>query len=149
MPPSNQILSRHEAFKYALVTSSARTSRSFKPAIKNANRTLSRETTFEYVIDPGVSVVCPPATNLAFRVKSVLTSKIIWHETNQRRFLTGSCLLGSYSVCGLPCNFHLRHFLAQGLSARSQFPSHRRWIVPLRQSSAHVCRTCGSFASIA
>ena len=42
---------------------------SLSTAIVSAMRTESRETTDEYVSVLGVSVICPPATNLALRRK--------------------------------------------------------------------------------
>mmetsp|Transcript_25480 Transcript_25480/g.60650 ORF Transcript_25480/g.60650 Transcript_25480/m.60650 type:complete len:323 (-) Transcript_25480:1969-2937(-) len=55
------------------------TLRSFNDAIVNIVRTLSRDTTLEYVSEAGVSVVCPPATNRDLHVPSILTSNIMWH----------------------------------------------------------------------
>ncbi len=76
--PSNHIFSQHGAFKLAFVTSPAKTSKSFNPAIRNASWMLSLDKTLEYVIDPGASVICPPATKRALRVKSILTSNVTW-----------------------------------------------------------------------
>jgi hypothetical protein len=65
-------------------------SSSFNPATRNASRTLLRDTTLEYVIDPGASVVCPPATNRALRVKSIFTSNITWHRISWYPIIDGS-----------------------------------------------------------
>ena len=49
--------------------------------MSNMILTESRDTTEEYVSAMGVSVVCPPATNLALHLKfsPIFTSNIIWH----------------------------------------------------------------------
>ena len=51
----------------------------FNAAIFKAVLTLSRETTEEYVIDDGASVVLPPATkrDLLQKLSHILTSNII------------------------------------------------------------------------
>ena len=55
--------------------------KSFKAASVKAIRTESRVRTYAYVIQSGISVVCPPATNFAFlrKFSSILTSNINWH----------------------------------------------------------------------
>ena len=69
--------SRQSAFKYALPISATRTSKSFNAATVNAILMLSHDITDDYVSNAGVSVICPPAANRAFQVKSILTSKIM------------------------------------------------------------------------
>ena len=76
-PAMNQIFSRHFAFRYALPISHDIMSKLFRAAIRNATFTLSLDTTLEYVSESGVSVMWPPATNLAFLVKSILTSNMM------------------------------------------------------------------------
>ena len=78
-PALVQIFSLHNAVRYAFWISHARMSRSFNAAIVRAIRTESLETTYEYVMEAGAVVVCPPPTSLALRLKfsPSLTSKII------------------------------------------------------------------------
>jgi hypothetical protein len=75
IPPSNQIFYTHGVFKYAFsklqaITSSLLIAASIKPI-----QMLSLEATLEYIITAKVLVVCPPAQNLAFLVKSILIPK--------------------------------------------------------------------------
>ena len=61
--------------------SHANISSPFSAAIVNAIRTESLETTYEYAIDAGAVVVCPPPTSHAFLQKfsPSLMSNIMWH----------------------------------------------------------------------
>ena len=89
-PPSNHIFSRHVALKNAILPSPVSTSRSIRLAMRNAKQTMSQETFLEYVIESGVSVVCPPALNLALWVKSIGTSKITWQRISWKPIIKGS-----------------------------------------------------------
>jgi hypothetical protein len=57
LPATNHIFFLQGAFKYALPMSQDIMSRPFSAAIRNAILTLSLDTTLEYVIDGGVSVI--------------------------------------------------------------------------------------------
>ena len=57
------------AHKYAFCISHATILRSFKAASVSVIRTESREMKNEYVIEAGVPILCPPATNLVFLLK--------------------------------------------------------------------------------
>ena len=57
-----------------------RTFKLFNAAIRNIIHTLSRLTTTEKVVYLGTSLfLCPPATSLAFLVRSNFTSKMTWY----------------------------------------------------------------------
>ena len=66
-------------YKKAFPISAAQMSRWFMAAIRNPIRTVSIPTTPEYMSSLGGSVRCPPATSLAFLLRSNLTSNIIWY----------------------------------------------------------------------
>ena len=76
-----QIFSWRGTFKYELSMSSAHTSIWNSVASMNTMRALSLDTTLEYVIDTGGSVIWMPATSLSLQVNSpyISMSKIIWH----------------------------------------------------------------------
>ena len=57
-----------------------------------------------------VSVVCPPATNLALRVKSILTSKIIWYCISWNACSGVTLLIRSF-----PNNFYHIYCLTQSI----------------------------------
>ena len=79
MPASVQILSLHLAIRCTLPISHANISKSFKDASRNKILTLSLNTTLEYVIHGGGTVVWPSATNLALleNFPSILILNII------------------------------------------------------------------------
>jgi hypothetical protein len=79
LPHTVYTFSWHGAFKYAPCMSADKTSILLKEASSKEIRTLSRETTLAYVCFVGGLVTCPPATNLALRVKSIFTSNTRWH----------------------------------------------------------------------
>ena len=67
------------AFKYALPMSADNISSPFKAANVKHMRTDSGETTLEYVVCCGTSLLrCSPATSRAFLVRSIFTSNMKW-----------------------------------------------------------------------
>mmetsp|Transcript_33754 Transcript_33754/g.67002 ORF Transcript_33754/g.67002 Transcript_33754/m.67002 type:complete len:211 (+) Transcript_33754:74-706(+) len=111
----------------------------FSSAIRNASRTESRETTLEYVIELGASVIWPPATNLAFRVKSIFISNIIWH------------FISVYPISALP--FRTSSILKSSLDSHATFTFRSSFSIARAQKSVpdslSIWRAssavCGSF----
>ena len=75
------IFSLHLAVRYSFWISQAKRYNPFNEAIVNAILIESRDTTEEYVIEDGASVIWPPPTSHAFCLKffPILTSNIMWH----------------------------------------------------------------------
>ena len=71
----------HLSVRYELWMSKSKRSNQFNAAILNAILIESQDTAEEYVIEDGASVILPPPTSLAFRLKfsPILTSNIMWH----------------------------------------------------------------------
>jgi hypothetical protein len=73
-------------------------------------QTLSLETILEYVIAVRVLVVCPPAQNLAFLVKSILISKTMWQPISGNpiiSFAVPDQTLSGYIITGFPHYLYL------------------------------------------
>ena len=81
-PATVHIFSLHFAVRYAFCISHARMSKLFKAAMVSAIQTESRNTTDEYVIEAGATVICPPPTSRAFlrKFSPSLISNIMWHS---------------------------------------------------------------------
>ena len=75
-PATYHIFSLQGALRYAFPTSQAMTSRSFNYDMSKAMRTLSLDTTEEYVRLDGASVVDPLATTRYFLDISIFASKM-------------------------------------------------------------------------
>ena len=95
--------SLQSAVKYAFWISHDMTWRPLRAAMVRAILTESLDTTDEYVIVADVSVMCPPATRRAFRLKFSpnFISKIIWHRMNWCPFGISSFVPSNSSNAGL------------------------------------------------
>jgi len=102
-------------------------------------QTLSQETTLEYVIEAGVSVVWPPATKRALWVKSpsIFMSNIMWQCISWYP-MSKPLMLSVCTISGPPPSHFwkaMHTFFISFLIACLQ------WSIPISQSICRVCST--------